>query len=477
MGVRKGLPLRTPISWKNSHLTSYRPALMLQNLQRIYNRILENELLRRIVTNASYLLSATGLSAGMGVFQSILAGRLLGPANFGILGAITQFTSVVNRFASFRMNELVVRYVGKYHEAGDNQRAAAVFKMATLLEIGGSLIALALIWWLAPLGAQFFAQDASLAFWFQIYGCIILANVMFETASGLLQIFDRFRIMAIATATQSAITLSLIVVIFFLEGDLTAVVLAYMIGKIIYSLTVSIAALIEARRAWGKSWWRVRLNTLEGERRNLLTFAFSTNLSSTISLVAKDSEVLWVSAFLGPVQAGYYKTAMAITNLLQLPVSPLPKATFPELAREIARKNWDNVRYVLRQGSRLSAIYSVPVTLVLIIFGKWLIGVTYGPEYLPTYSALIVLLIGYTFVNIFYWNRVALLSFGRAIYPTIVNFIGMVLKVAATFMLVPRYGYVASATLLAGYYFFTVGAAAVRVFLDVRVQSQVDVVQ
>jgi len=448
---------------------------MLPYLQRIYDRILKNELLRRIVKNAGYLLSATGLAAGMSVFQSILAGRMLGPANFGILGAITQFTSVVNRFASFRMNELVVRYVGNYQEAGDDQRAAAVFKMASFLEIGGSILALALIWVLAPLGAQFFAQDANLAFWFQIYGCIVLANVMFETASGLLQIFDRFRIMAIATVAQSVITMTLIVIIFFAKGGLTAVVLAYMVGKVVYSLSITIAALFEARRAWSTGWWRTPLNILKDERRNLLTFAFSTNLSSTISLVAKDSEVLWVSAFLGPVQAGYYKTALAITNLLQLPVSPLPKATFPELTREIARRNWENVRYVLRQGSRLSAIYSVPVTLILTIFGKWLIGVTYGPEYLPTYSALVILLIGYTFVNIFYWNRVALLSLGRAVFPTIANFIGMVLKVSAIFLLVPRYGYLAFAALLVGYYFFTVGAAVIRVFLDVKTRSYIDI--
>ncbi len=445
------------------------------NLQKLYSRFLENELLRRIITNASYLLSATGLSAGMSVFQSILAGRLLGPANFGILGAITQFTSVVNRFASFRMNELVVRYVGHYQENGDERRAAAVFKMGALLEIGGSILALALIWGLAPLGAQFFAQDASLADWFRIYGCIILANLMFETASGLLQIFDRFRVIAVATAVQSAITLTLIIIIFFAEGGLTAVVLAYMVGKVVYSLSVTVVALIDARRAWGGGWWLTPLSLLKDERRSLLTFAFSTNLSSTVSLVAKDSEVLWVSAFIGPVQAGYYKTALAITNLLQLPVSPLPKATFPELAREIARRNWDNVRYVLRQGSRLSAIYSVPVTLVLIIFGKWLIETTYGPEYLPTYSALVILLIGYTFVNIFYWNRVALLSLGRAVFPTLVNFTGMVLKVSAIFLLVPNYGYLAFAALLAGYYFFTVGAAAIRVYADVRARSQLDV--
>ncbi|MEA3349524.1 MAG: oligosaccharide flippase family protein, partial [Chloroflexota bacterium] len=335
---------------------------MLKKPHQFISRIFENELIRRIVTNAGYLFSATGLAAGMSMFQSILAARLLGPASFGILGAITQFTSVANRFASFRMNELVVRYVGHYHEEGDNQRAAAVFKMAALLEICGSLVALALIWALAPLGARFFVHDTSLAHWFQIYGCIVLANVIFETANGLLQIFDRFRVMAAATVGQSVITLTLISIAFIAKANLTVIVLAYMTGKIIYSLSISIAAIIEARRAWGPDWWKTPLSILKSERRNLLTFAFSTNLSSTISLVAKDSEVLWVSAFLGTSQAGYYKTALAITNLLQLPISPLPKATFPELAREIARRNWENVRYVLRQGSILAAAYSLPVT-------------------------------------------------------------------------------------------------------------------
>lgn len=439
------------------------------------SRLLENELLRRIIKNAGYLLSATGLSAGMSVFQSIFAARLLGPASFGILGAITQFTSVANRFASFRMNELVVRYVGKYQENGDLPRAAAVFKMAATLEVGGSLIALALIWGLAPLGAQYFAQDANLARWFQLYGLIVVANFIFETASGLLQIFDRFRIIAAATVAQSAITLMLILGIFIAKGDLIAVIIAYMIGKIAHSLWISIAAIIEANRQWSAGWWRVSLRILQPERRSLLTFAFSTNLSSTVSLIAKDSEVLWVSAFLGPVQAGYYKTALALTNLLQLPISPLPKATYPELAREIARRNWENVRYVLRQGSRLAAIYSVPVTLGLIVFGKWILEISYGVEYTPAYPATVVLALGFTFVNIFYWNRVALLSLGRAVFPTMINFIGMIFKVAAIFWLADRFGALAFAGLLVAYYLFTNGAAVLRVIADLRTRPQASV--
>ncbi|MBL6965524.1 MAG: oligosaccharide flippase family protein [Anaerolineales bacterium] len=438
-------------------------------------RLLENELLSRIIKNTGYLLSATGLSAGMSVFQSIFAARLLGPASFGILGAITQFTSVANRFASFRMNELVVRYVGKYQEDGDLLRAAAVFKMAALLEVGGSLIALALIWGLAPLGAQYFAQDANLARWFQLYGLIVIANFIFETASGLLQIFDRFRIIAAATVAQSAITLVLILGIFIAKGDLAAVIIAYMVGKIAYSLSISTAALFEARRNWGSAWWRTPLGILKSERRSLLTFAFSTNLSSTVSLIAKDSEVLWVSAFLGPTQAGFYKTALAITNLLQLPISPLPKATYPELAREIARRNWENVRYVLRQGSRLAAIYSIPVTLGLIVFGEWILEISYGAQYLPAYPALVVLALGFTFVNIFYWNRVALLSLSRPVFPTVINAIGMILKVTAIFWLAERFGALAFASLLIAYYVFTNGAAVLRVFADLRTRPRVSV--
>jgi O-antigen/teichoic acid export membrane protein len=441
---------------------------MFTHIENLFNRFIKNSLIRRILLNSSYLFSATGLSSGMGFVQSILAGRLLGPAAFGVLGALTNFTSNLNKLASFRMQELVIRYVGHYQESDEPQRAAAVFKVAGFLEILGSLVAFVLIWVLAPVGARIFAHDPTLVDWFRIYGFIVLANFMFETSTGILHIFDRFRTVAIINVLQSVLTLTLIAIAFFTEAGLPAVVSAYMAGKVFGSLGITVTAIRQASKSWGRNLWRTPVKTLETELRTLLTFAFSTNISGTVSLIAKDSEVLWVSAFLGTQSAGYYKTALALSGLLQLPISPLPKVTFPELTREIARKNWDNVRYVLKQGSRLAAAYSVPVTLGLVFFGKILINLTYGPDFLPTYEPLIILLGGFTFMNIFYWNRVALLSLARPVFPTIVNIFGMVMKVAFIFLLVPKYGYIAFAVLLSGYYIFTVGLAALRVFIDLR---------
>ena len=173
---------------------------MRSRIEPVFNKLLNNELILRIVKNSGYLFSATGISSFMSAVQSILAGRLLGPSVFGILGALTSFTSVVNRFASFRMNELVVKYVGHYQENNEQEKAAAVFKVAALLELGSSFAAFLLIFFLAPVGARYFARDVSLVFWFRLYGSIVLANIIFESATGLLQINDRFRSIAIINA-------------------------------------------------------------------------------------------------------------------------------------------------------------------------------------------------------------------------------------------------------------------------------------
>jgi O-antigen/teichoic acid export membrane protein len=129
------------------------------------------------------------------------------------------------------------------------------------------------------------------------------------------------------------------------------------------------------------------------------------------------------------------------------------------------------VRYVLRQGSRLAAVYSIPVTLGLVVLGRWVISLTYGRAFVPSYEPLIILLVGFTFVNIFYWNRVALLSLARPVFPTFVNFTGLILKLTGIFLLVPSGGYLAFAALLSGYYIFTVGIAAARVYFDLQARA------
>ncbi len=424
--------------------------------------LLENPLIARVIKNSGYLFSATGITAGIGMVQGILAARLLGVAGFGILGAITMFTSVVNKFVSFRMGELVIKYVGQYTEAGDRPRAAALFKAAALAEMGASLIAFTLIWLLSPLAARYFGKDVNLAGWFTLYGLIVIANLISESSTGLLQIFDRFRRMAVLSVVQSLVTLAIIAFVYFQQGGFGGILAAYLVGKTVGALGLTGAALLEATRRWGKQWWNAPLGLLRPQGRELAHFAISTNISASLSLINKDSELLWVSFLRNPLETGYYKLALALANLAQMPVSPLPQATYPEISREVARKNWSNVRYILRRGSLLAGGYTLAISLALLAFGKPLIQYLYRPEYLPAFPALLILLAGFLVANTFYWNRIALLSIGHPDFPAKVNLALAIMKVVGMLLLVPRYGFLASAALLAGSYLIGVTVSVIK---------------
>ncbi len=440
-------------------------------LQRILRAVFNSALIRRIAANSGYLFSATGIAAVLGIVQNILAGRLLGIQGWGLLATIILFTSVVNKFASFRMSELVIKYIGKFSEEKDQEGAAAVFKAAALAEIGASLVAFTLVVALSPLAATYLAKDPTTTGWFMLYGLIILANLIAESSTGLLQIFNRYPQIAIASVVGTAVTLALTAVVFIaFDGGATPalqsqalpyVLAAYVLGKVSGASTMTFQALRTAGKNLGPHWWGAPLKKLKTWSRELVNFAISTNISATLSLVNKDAELLWVSLFRSTTEAGYYKTALSLINLVTMPVSPLPQATYPELSRAVANKNWQSMVDTLKRSSLLAGSFTLGISVVLAIFGQQLILLLYNnPDFLPAYPALLILIPGFLVANTFFWNRIALLALGKPDFPTRLNLILAGFKLLGIFLLVPHFGYLANAALLSASYLIGVSIAA-----------------
>jgi O-antigen/teichoic acid export membrane protein len=81
------------------------------------------------------------------------------------------------------------------------------------------------------------------------------------------------------------------------------------------------------------------------------------------------------------------------------------------------------------------------------------------------------MLVGLLVANTFYWNRTALLSLNRPGYPTKVNAAAALLKIALTLVLVPRYGYLAAAGLLSGYYLFSIGFNVRKTYQEIALRE------
>jgi O-antigen/teichoic acid export membrane protein len=442
-------------------------------LKALFTRFLGNPLMQRVVRNTGYLFSAQTLVAGLSFGQGVLAARLLGVEGAGIVGIITQYASNINRLISFRMHELVISYVGEFSANGHEQDAMAVFKGAALAEIGASVVAYLLAISLAPVGAAVFAHDRALAGLFRFYALSVLANLMYESAYGLLQYFNRYRVIAAIMIGQSVLTLGLIARAYLRRGELSDVVLAYLSGKVVLAVLTSLAALAQARAAWGPGWWKVRLARLSQRGRDLLRFAVNRNINGTLRLVTRDSEALWLGALTSPLQVGYYKIARAIINFVAMPVDPLIRTTYRELSIEVARSRWENVRYLLRSGTLLSAVWTLPASLFLILFGKQVVSI-YGPNFLPTsYESLLILLVGVMVSNLLYWSQMVLLPMGMPEFPTKVQAIGALLMIAGMLVLVPLAGSNGMALLMSAFLVFTVGVSVVKTMREIwRAQAR-----
>jgi O-antigen/teichoic acid export membrane protein len=245
-------------------------------------------------------------------------------------------------------------------------------------------------------------------------------------------------------------------------------------------------ALYHLDKLLGRRWWQASFNLLP-PRRELVHFAISTNLSGTINLVVRDSEELWVGGFFSTTEVGYYKAAKALIQFVVMPITPFVSTTYPELNKAIVKRQWQQLRTLLRRVSLVATAWTGSVAVGLLLFGRqvifqpWVIfgnpilyhGAGFSPfksTFLPAYPALLVLLIGYGVANILFWNRSLLLALGQPDYPLKVMFWAMVAKVVATLIFLPRAGengYLVEAGLLSAYFVVTIGLITWRGLAEV----------
>ncbi len=436
--------------------------------------------LKKVVGNSAYLFGSQVISA----ILSILTANLLGVASFGELGVVISFVTNINRLLSFRMGDFVVRYVGGFLAQEKRKEAAAVLKLAALAELSTSILAYFVLVLLSGWGAAVFVKDPTTRSLFLIYGIAILGNVMAETATGALHVTGHFRSQALLNLFQSILTAGLFLMVFLNKGGIFAVMLVYLAGKMVLGIGPVLLALHWLPQSLGKNWWRTPMSGNLPDRKEMVRFAVNSNFSSTVTILARDSEVLWVSYFFDTSIAGYFKVALAVINLMVMPITPFISTTFPEIIRHVAKKQWTNLKTLLARVTAISGVWTGAVALGLLLFGRQLLfspwnffGRTiyiYKAGFAPAFPVLLILLVGFGIANIFFWDRTLLLSFGKAELPLRVSFFAMLGKVVLAFLIVPVLGYLAEAALFSAYFVVSVGVLVWYGILEIRRQQRVE---
>ena len=429
--------------------------------QKIKTSLRDDPLIRRVLRNSGYLFSGNAVSAALGLVQGILMVRLLGIEQFGLAAGIMLFATNVNRFLSFRMSEVVTKYMGDALAQENKDRAAALAKWIGVAEAITSVLAYLVLFVLAP----WFSKNSAATSLYQFYGLYLIANIVYETSTGVLQVTDKFDRVAFANLIQGVVTAAIVLVAFIMHWGLFEILAAYLVGKSIAAWIVTSSAVQELKRKVGADWLGAPAHLIP-DWKSIVNFAVSTNINGTVTLFARDNVPLYIQSLLGPIAGnialGYYSIASKFITLVTLPIDPFIGPTYAEITRTIAQRQWQATRKLLKQVSLVGGVWTLISGGGLVALGWWFIPLFYGAESAPAYACLVILLIGYGFANVLNWNRPFLLALGHPNYPLMVAAVTGVIEIALIFLFVPRSGYLIGIAIFSAYLIVSIGWNVLR---------------
>jgi O-antigen/teichoic acid export membrane protein len=403
---------------------------------------------RRLLRNAGWLLGARAINVPLALLETILLARMLGPDRYGTLAVVMATVAVLQRIFSFRMSEFVIKYLTDALEQEQLERGAATLKVAFLAEGLSSLVACGVAVLSAPFLARHFLAPDQPSTLIQLFALWAITNCIAESSTGILQVFNQFRFLAIANVTRKTLLVVALTGLFFSSGGVSEILVAYLVANLIANSVLYTGVLRQVGLRLGHDWWRAGFSEIRRMWKEMRHFALTTHLGATLSVIVRDADVLWLGFFRPEAEVGYFKLAGSLLKAPFAAGSPMTKALAPEVTRIVAQGNRFRLVGFLRRTTVFSAAWVVPISIVTAFVAPFVIRNFHGEQFLPALPALWILLVGTAVAFILFWTRPTLLALGRPGLLLNITTLSALLKIVLGLLIVPSFGYLGLATLL-----------------------------
>ena len=125
-------------------------------------------------------------------------------------------------------------------------------------------------------------------------------------------------------------------------------------------------------------------------RREWFTSALPLLLIGGTQMVIRQTDIIMIGAFRGPVDAGLYAVATRGAQLISFVLYGVNAALAPNISRLVARGELDRLQRIVTRSTRLVLVVSLPIAAVFLLFGPQLLAL-FGPEYAAAAPVLAIL--------------------------------------------------------------------------------------
>lgn len=393
--------------------------------------------LRRVGINAGWLLGARGFQAVLSIAYLAIATRTLGLADFGRFTLIVAIGQGISAVVGFQTWQFVVRYGTHAEVAGDTAGVNRIIGFAALLDLAaafaGSLLALLAIMLLGPL-----LQVPRDLYGAAVGFCFAILIAVRSTPIGVLRLDRRFRDAALADSVSPAVRALGAIAAAAAMPSVTGFLVAWGAAELATAAAYWWAALRKRRPALAPAG----LRQLAREEPSLWRFVFLTNLSSTLTLTAKQFTLIVVGAFGGPAAAGMFRVAAQLAQAMVKATQTFARAAYSELVLAITQ-GCD--RALLARLTLIAGAVAMAMVGVAALFGAPLLRLIATRQFSGAYWPIVILvaaagidLLGFAF-------EPAMTARGQAGAALRLRVIATAVQAGLLFLLLPPFGTIGGA--------------------------------
>ena len=367
----------------------------------------------RIYGNLGKLMGGKSIAGLVSLLYMVIALRVLGPRDYGVLILVHTYTITVGGIIEFPGWHAVVRYGAQAATASDQGRLVRLLRLTGGLELACGALAVAIAAMAAPyFGPRLGWSPEAIAF-ATPYSFAVLATIR-SAPAGFLQLMGRFDLLGIHNLVSPLIRLAGAVIVLGLDGGLRGFLIAWLV-----------AALAE----WAAMWllgWLVARNRLAGlrllgtargairENPGIWRFMIAANTDITFGEFAQRIAPLVVGWVMGPVSAAIYAVGQRATSVVAQPAGNLGQAAYAELARLIAAGgSGAEVRAVVARSVMIALAAAVPLLLFVAYFGRSIAELLGGAQFRAAGAIMIWLFSARTVLLIAPPATAALVAMGK----------------------------------------------------------------
>ncbi len=327
---------------------------------------------RKTIQNANWLIGGKIIQMILSLFIGLITARYLGPGNYGLINYGTAYTTFFSSLCTLGLNGILVKEMIDYPDSeGEIVGTSIVIRelssIFSLLTIVGCTIV--------------FDKSDNLT-----TAVVILCNI-----SLLFQVFDTFNfwfqahLMSKYTAIATLIAYIIVSIyrIILLIGGLDVRWFAFATSVDYIVIAVFLLCIY-------KKCSKQKLSFSSIRAKNMLRKSYHFILSGMMVSIYNSTDRLMLKQMLSETSVGYYSTAISICTMWAFVLVAVIDSMTPGIMQYFKS---DKDKYEKRNKQLYAIIFYLSsfVSLILCVFGKLIIGILYGKQYLSAVDPLRVI--------------------------------------------------------------------------------------